>query len=513
MNSLHQPQSGRAGAFADPEGVALRPILLQAKMMKFTGNRKKNSRGTVSGLIRGLNVGVFLTAFVLAVAGQEPSKIQPPTQSLRSSGSIPSFPSATQSRSDVRDAKTQAERRKNVLEKYKESTAGQKKKEEEETPNRPLKDMVSEPWLSPKGERLVAVVEDRYLTKGDLDLRLKLVGEDIRPDAARDVDTKRKLEQQKVDVSQTIVSEWVMNAVLALEALRNKYAVSDVEVDAALAKLSENPSDKTKKEEASTHVKLVGVPQDQMRAEIRDGLLIEKFIMDVVKSYDRSYYQKIYDAQPAMFLIPPRVHVFDVFRGLDASMTAKQQKDIRKDLEEIRKELKKPKPDYAMLTQKSDTNLQLSIGDMGWVAADTDLPPALHKVIFSLDPGQTSDIFLAGLGAHVIRVIEREEGSKFTLEAAMPQLQNYLFNKTKPAIYEGVRGRYKIHMNSGGLNKWRDATPDDAKRIAQKPAKSAEPPPKPQPLSGKSPVAEEQEKKKTSEPPPTIDLNVLSPQK
>ena len=81
----------------------------------------------------------------------------------------------------------------------------------------------------------------------------------------------------------------------------------------------------------------------------------------------------------------------------------------------------------------------------------------VYAEIFRLEPGETSEVFRAGLGVHLVRVLEREEGSKFTLEDAMPQIENYLFEKTKRAAAVALQPAYEINMNSGGLNRWREA--------------------------------------------------------
>ncbi len=48
-------------------------------------------------------------------------------------------------------------------------------------------------------------------------------------------------------------------------------------------------------------------------------------------------------------------------------------------------------------------------GDLGWFAQGTLTIPALEEVIFSLQPGQMSDVVASELGFHVIQLIELEE--------------------------------------------------------------------------------------------------------
>ncbi len=314
------------------------------------------------------------------------------------------------------------------------------------------------------------------MTLPQLEARIALL---TRTGGKRDPSSGIDPAEERYQLAQKIVTDWVENATLALEAQQQGYKVTEEEIDAALAKISQESS--TDMQEVSAHIGMIGIPQGQLREELRDGLLIEKFILDVVRSYDKSIYKKIFETEPMEFLVPPKAKVFHAFHALDRSMTSKQREKILDKLEDIRKEMKKKNPDYAALEKLSNPAEMLAVADMGWVSADGDTAHGMDKllsVIFSLEPGQTSEVFTAGLGAHVVRVLEREEGSKFSFEGAMPQIENYLFEKTKHASYEALKTKYKIQMNTGGLTRWREAKPGEKRVIrtasaSQRPATSA----------------------------------------
>ncbi len=60
-------------------------------------------------------------------------------------------------------------------------------------------------------------------------------------------------------------------------------------------------------------------------------------------------------------------------------------------------------------------------GDQG-VLARSDLPPAFAEAIFSLAPGQVSDIVPADYGFHLFQVLERHPAQQLSLDEAGPEL-------------------------------------------------------------------------------------------
>lgn len=373
-------------------------------------------------------------------------------------------------------------------------------------PRGPIRDLVNEPWLSPTGERLVAIVEDRMLSKPELESRVALLlGEVPTPTTA---DAKIQLEDEKIILSRKIMEDWVANAAISIEAERRGFKADDAEVDEALAKMAAESDIAAEKVES--HIKFIGVPQEQLRQEIRDGLAIEKFILSIVRSNDRAYFQKVFEQDPSAFLLPPRVHTFHIFRFLPPGLTASQKEKLIGDLESLRKELKRRKPDFKALEAKSDPSIQLVIGDMGWVSAGSSLSDSMGKLyesIFSLDVGETSEVFYAGNGYHIVHVLDREEGSNPTLDDAMPQIENYLFEKIKRATYEAIKPHYKIQMNSGGLSKWREARPGESgpKSTSRAASRLAPPPP------SSTPSSIQNQLKPVAPAEPSIDLDSIPP--
>lgn len=70
--------------------------------------------------------------------------------------------------------------------------------------------------------------------------------------------------------------------------------------------------------------------------------------------------------------------------------------------------------DFAELAEQFDP---ITYGDLGWLARGMVLDPKLEEVIFSLQPGQYSQVIRTAAGYHLVQVIERQPDRPLTAEA------------------------------------------------------------------------------------------------
>ena len=70
--------------------------------------------------------------------------------------------------------------------------------------------------------------------------------------------------------------------------------------------------------------------------------------------------------------------------------------------------------DFATLAEQFDP---ITYGDLGWLARGMVLDPKLEEVIFSLQPGQYSQVIRTAAGYHLVQVIERQPDRPLTAEA------------------------------------------------------------------------------------------------
>lgn len=334
---------------------------------------------------------------------------------------------------------------------------------------------IPEPILSPSGDRIVAMVNnERTMTMSDLDFRLAILLKSLpsiqSPSGGKPLDPvqiQEFMDKRRYELSLQIMDDWALNNVLVLEAGKRGFKVEPAEVEKSLAAMSETSHGGEGK--ARQEMTAFGIPEEQLRAETHDGLLVEKLVTDVVhKNFTPADYRKAFDLDPGYWMLPPRVRAFHVFKSIDSTMTEKQRSQAKSQIDGLYKQLKKKNPDYKALQNQSDVHSGVAIGDTGWIAGDSPASPGLKRALFSMEVGQTSRPFSDGLGMHVVRILEREDGSKRTFEDAMPQIEAYLYDKMKDAVYDSVKNRYEIRMNSGGLSRWKQIPREEYLRTRAK---------------------------------------------
>jgi len=72
--------------------------------------------------------------------------------------------------------------------------------------------------------------------------------------------------------------------------------------------------------------------------------------------------------------------------------------------------------DFSTLARQQDDVLG---GDLGWFPRGVLTQPEVEEVVFSMQPGETSEIIASNLGYHILNVIEREPDHPLSTEARL----------------------------------------------------------------------------------------------
>lgn len=327
----------------------------------------------------------------------------------------------------------------------------------------------AQPVLTPDGKQIAAMVNDRYMTLEDLNSRVAAALRDVAPIEHPDPRERQRLrEDQFLSVANSLISDWVMNSMLALQGRGMGFSVTEREVDDALAELQNADLERVGGEGPASPTAMIGIRESQLREEVRNSLIIEKYINSLVDfQFEDKDYQRIYNIDPASFSIPARVRAFHVFHPLPVQRDADTLRDIEKALGRVQKDLRRSDvEEMAEIVKRSDGQ-PWTAGDMGWVnSTNRTMPGVLLKAIFSTPVGEASPVFQSSEGYHVVRVLEREEGAS-GLEAARPQIRNFLFTKTKYATYQAMKPLYDIRYNTGGIKVWKEVSAEEARALGR----------------------------------------------
>ncbi|MEN6625627.1 MAG: peptidylprolyl isomerase [Candidatus Sumerlaeia bacterium] len=336
---------------------------------------------------------------------------------------------------------------------------------------------VAEPVLSPDGQEVVGIVENRYLTKDQLKKRVDLLmktlpppDQSIKKSTGIVIDTNKGDEQQREEdrrilLEGRVLDDWAQIATLAVHAEHASaqnpaLRVSDAEIDAAIRKLADAAKIDTQKIPAA--IQSVMFSERELRQEVRDSLLIEKFMKDYVsRSYSEKKLKDIYEASPQNFLDPTKVHAWDLFVAKESARNKSERAKLKDKLGDWRGELNRSKTteDFKALGERIQKETPFLLSDMGWVLSTDPLDVNVKVAVFGVAPGKTTKVIESMDGYHVIKVLERQDGDRKGFENGKPHVIDYLAERSRDYWYNRIKGQYGVKMAASGLKNWKVVGP------------------------------------------------------
>ena len=289
----------------------------------------------------------------------------------------------------------------------------------------------SDTAAAPEGviDRVVATVEDRAILKSDIDVELKRILMQTRR-------TEVPAAEEKT-IRREILDGLVAEALLAIQAERDKITVEDKDVEARVDQMIEQQKTMLGGDEAfARQLAAEGLTLEGLKAiyreKTRTRMIIDRFAYQKVggearvsEREVREYYRDHIDELPKR---PPTVnlaHILIVPRPSDAVAAAALEK-----IAKIEKRLKAGEDFAALAGEASDCPSAKFGGSLGTITLEDLNNPAFEDAARALAPGETSGPVRTEFGYHLIKV-EGVEGDKTTLrhilaraEAAPQDLEN-----------------------------------------------------------------------------------------
>ena len=167
---------------------------------------------------------------------------------------------------------------------------------------------------------------------------------------------------------------------------------------------------------------------------------VKKFLDDAGKAKVKQYY----DAHPTDFNTKERAkarHILVSFSGAKSASGAgalRTKDDAKKHAEEILKQVKAPKADFAKLASSltDEPSGKARGGDLGYFSRE-DMVKPFSDAAFALTPGQISGVVESPFGFHIIKLEEKQTAKTTTLEQATPEIARKLLKEEKaPSILQ-----------------------------------------------------------------------------
>jgi len=179
------------------------------------------------------------------------------------------------------------------------------------------------------------------------------------------------------------------------------------------------------------------IPEVQRAIEIANDTILAEFLFVkdlAVLSHDEVQLRDFYEKHTEYFRTGMRVKARHV--------NTKTEKEIEAALKEV-----KSGKDFAQVASKFNIDTTKSSGgDLGWVRRGIMVKP-FEEALFSLKPGEVSDVVKTNFGYHIIKAEEIDEGKLRSFETAKDAIEKMMIDEHLAKFKEELLKKYPVTIN------------------------------------------------------------------
>jgi len=298
----------------------------------------------------------------------------------------------------------------------------------------------AKPYLLPP---TVATVEGVEIKKDELEKAFgsMLASQGVSPDA---VPPAKVGEAYKMILDDLIVEHLISKRAADVK-------ITDTEFAAAFEKFKGNfGSD----EELKSQVEKSGVSIEKMKDDMRNNLRAQKWLDAQVKDGGQptdADAKEFYEKNPQQFQRPERVRASHILLKVEADAKPEAVVAKEKAAAAIAERARKGEDFGGMAKELSeDPSAKQNGGDLDFFTKE-QMVPEFSEAAFSMKKDQISDPVRSQFGYHIIKVTDRKEGEKVSLEQVKPQLLAYLQRQKKQEeigkIIQDIRQKAEVKVN------------------------------------------------------------------
>jgi peptidyl-prolyl cis-trans isomerase C len=230
---------------------------------------------------------------------------------------------------------------------------------------------------------------------------------------------------QIASIRTEVMEGMIRREILCQESRKSGIKADENAVNAELKALRQQFTSETefKNELSRRHIS-----EESLRSRMERNNSVQQFIerqfaaKTVVSDNDLVAY---YGSHLDQFKQPLQVRASHIMVRSDPAWEASRKEDARRKIEQIKKNLKKGQEFGALARELSDGPTRTNGGDLGYIKIG-QLEKQLESAVFSLKPGEHSEIIETGNGFHLFKVIERKPETVLAYDAVKDQLRKLL---------------------------------------------------------------------------------------
>jgi parvulin-like peptidyl-prolyl isomerase len=192
--------------------------------------------------------------------------------------------------------------------------------------------------------------------------------------------------------------------------------------------------------------------ESEFRERVERRFLITKYVASEITqkaTVSDEEVEGFYERHKEGFKRPKSVRMLHILIQVEAAATLEERQQRRQRAEEVLEKLRQS-GDFAQLAwDYSDDPYRVKGGDFGMIHKGR-LAPQLEKVVFALEPGETSDVIETIYGFHIARVKEVTEPQQLSLEEVGGDIRKKMEKQKREAIrselFTGLRESAEIEV-------------------------------------------------------------------
>ncbi len=291
---------------------------------------------------------------------------------------------------------------------------------------------------SAKGTKMVvATVNGVEISRQDFDREMRTAKKYFTHeghDASNDV--------QLGKMKKAVLDKLVNGALLSEASLKSGIKVDQAAIDAEFNGYKARfPNEK----EFKAALAKLSFDEAGVKEKIAQSLTIEKFIKDKFVGKQKVSEQEVkdyYENNVSAFAKPEQVRASHILITVKPDADEVTKKEARKKLERIRKKIIAGGDFAAIAKKNSDGPSKTKGGDLGYFSRGQMVKP-FEKAVFSMMPGDVSDIVETQFGFHLIKLTDKKHAETTSFEESRQRIEGYLQQtKSQKALVEYLKSMH-----------------------------------------------------------------------
>ncbi len=286
-------------------------------------------------------------------------------------------------------------------------------------------------------DQVVAVVNDEPVTQSELDFMMRPVYEEYKQQFKGEA-----FAQAITEVRRKLLNQLIEDKLVYQEAKNQKIEADISEVETQLAsfrkkfKTDAELEDALGKEGFTLKEMRERLERQSIIRHIQDMEVRGKVVVSPLEVED--YYQNHQDEFSSEGTL--RASTITIKKSDEAREKGLTDEEARTKLQGIRKKILSGQDFAAMAREFSQDTSAKEGGITGWIQRG-EMIPEIDTILFSLTPGQVSEIIETPMGYHIFRVEERKEKYKKTFEESRDLIYEKIYReKTMKRFQEWIDG-------------------------------------------------------------------------